>query len=200
MVYLRLHLGGRTVPLIGLILSTINAFFALGTIVFLAVGPSRDDIEGVARSFLNYVLVQTHLATENVLAAWYSSMLLLGVAVSALAAYTIRTLPEAKWTPPWLRHGWLVIAGVFVLLSFDEMGSLQERVGAALPFGAAGWFGVLAPPILAVAAYLIAFAWAHLRRVPLAFRLFVIGTAFYLLDSIVKAIEMLLIQGSRADP
>jgi hypothetical protein len=202
-VFLRLHLGGRTIRLIGLILCAVNAFFTLGTIIFLALWPSRDDLEGLARSFLNYILVQAHLATENVIAAWYSSMLLLGVAVSALAAYTIRSRTDARWTRPWLRHGWLVVAAVFLLLSFDEIGSLHERVGMAVSFGdgaALGWVYVLSLPILATGAYMIAFAWTEMRRVPIAFRLFVIGTALYLLNPILEEIEMSLIHGAGADP
>ena len=202
MVFLRLPLGGRTLPRIGLILSAINAFFTLGTIVFLIAWTQREEYEGLGRSFLNYVLVQAHLATENVIASWYSSMLLLAVAVCALAAYTMRTVSDAVWTPPWLRHGWLVIAGVFALLSFDEIGSMHERLGMAVSFGDApwGWVYVLALPILATAGYILAFAWMHMRRVPLAFRFFVIGTALYLFDPILEQIEMSLIHGAGADP
>ena len=202
MVFLRLYLGGRTVPLLGLILSAINAFFTLGTIVFLVLWPQRDDFEAVGRSFLNYVLVQSHLATENVLAAWYSSMLLLAVAVGAVAAYTIRTQVQVARTPPWLRYGWLVIAAVFALLSLDEIGSLHERVGMAVSFGGErwGWVSVLALPILVTAAYMLAFAWMHMRSVPLAFRLFVIGTVLYLLNPIVEQIQTSLMYGAGADP
>jgi hypothetical protein len=139
-VFLRLYLGGRTVPLLGLILSAINAFFTLGTIVFLVLWPQRDDFEAVGRSFLNYVLVQSHLATENVLAAWYSSMLLLAVAVGAVAAYTIRTQVQVARTPPWLRYGWLVIAAVFALLSLDEIGSCTNA--SEWPFPSAASAGV----------------------------------------------------------
>jgi hypothetical protein len=96
-----------------------------------------------------------------------------------------------------------VIAGVFLLLSFDEIGSLHERVGMAVAFGeggAWGWVYVLALPILATGAYMIAFAWTYMRRVPTAFRLFVIGTALYLLNPILEEIEMSLIHGPGADP
>jgi hypothetical protein len=200
-VFLRFPLGGRTVPRIGLILTAINAFFASSTIVFLIAWAQRDDYEALGRNFLSYVLVQTHLATENVLAAWYSSMLLLAVAVCAAAAYSIRTPSDDVWTPPWLRPGWLVIAAVFALLSFDEIGSFHERIGAALSFGAVrGWVYVLALPILAVAAYILAFAWMQMRRVPLTFRFIAIGTAFYLLDPILEQVEMSLIHGAGADP
>ena len=198
MVFLRLPLGGRTIPRIGLILSALNAFFTLGTIVFLIAWAQRDEYEGLGRSFLTYVLVQTHLATENVIASWYSSMLLLAVALCAAAAYSVRNARDTALTPPWLRPGWLVIAAIFTLLSFDEIGSLHERIGMA---GAGwGWVFVLALPILATAAYMLAFAWMVMRRVPLAFRFFVIGTALYLLNPIVEQIEMSLIHGAGADP
>ena len=198
MVFLRLPLGGRTIPRVGLILSTINAFFTVGTIVFLIAWAQRDEYEGLGRSFLTYVLVQTHLATENVIASWYSSMLLLAVALCAVAAHTVRTTADRASTPPWLRHGWLVIAAVFALLSFDEIGSLHERVGMAVT--AWGWVFVLALPILATAAYIMAFAWIHMRRLPIACRFFVIGTALYLINPIVEQIEMSLIHGAGADP
>jgi hypothetical protein len=130
-------------------------------------------------------------------------MLLLAVALCALAAYRMRSAPRAAWTHPWLRHGWLVIAAVFLLLSFDEIGSLHERVGMAVSFGdgtAWGWVYVLSLPILATGAYMIAFAWTEMRRVPLAFRLFVLGTALYLLNPIFEEIEMSLIHGAGVDP
>ena len=202
MVFLRLPLGGRTIPRIGLILSAINAFFTLGTIVFLIAWAQRDEYEGFGRSFLTYVLVQTHLATENVIASWYSSMLLLAVALCAVAAYTLRDARESALTPPWLRPGWLVIAGVFTLLSFDEIGSMHERVGMAVSWGGTpwGWVFVLALPILATAGYILAFAWILMRRVPVAFRFFVIGTALYLLNPVVEQIEMSLIHGAGVDP
>jgi hypothetical protein len=173
----------------------------LSTIVFVIAWAQRDEYEALGRNFLTYVLVQTHLATENVIAAWYSSMLLLAVSVCAAAAYSIRTPSDDVWTPPWLRPGWLVIAAVFALLSFDEIGSWHERIGAALSFGALrGWVYVLALPILAVAAYILAFAWMQMRRVPLTFHFVAIGTAFYLLDPVLEQIEMSLIHGAGADP
>ena len=201
---LRLTLGGDALRRLFLALLGLNVFLALGTAVFIIAWAQREQYQPLELSFLRYVLVQVHLATENVLAAWYSSMLLLAVALAALIAYTLPRRADIPASPRWLREAWLVVAAVFVVLSFDEIGSMHERIGVAVTFGRPegwGWVYVLALPIAAIAAYLAAFAWFELRRVPLAFRLFVAGVALFVCNPILEQIEMALIrgEGARAD-
>ena len=57
-----------------------NLAFTATTVAFILLWSRIDDLSPRARWLTRYVLVQGHLATENVIAAWYSSMLLLAVA------------------------------------------------------------------------------------------------------------------------
>jgi len=119
------------------------------------------------------------------------------VAVTATTAFAF----DRRGAGP-LRYGWLVFAALFTLLSLDEIGSFHERVGmlTALPRagGAVGWVYVLAIPILAVAAFMLAFAWAHLRRAPAAFLLMAAGVGMFLLNPVLEAVEMAMIHGTGA--
>ena len=198
---LRLTLGGSTLRRLFLTLLGVNVFLALGTAVFIVAWAQREQYQPLELSFLRYGLVQVHLATENVLAAWYSSMLLLAVSLAALIAYTLPRPADSPASPRWLREGWLVVAAVFAILSFDEIGSMHERIGVAVTFGRPegwGWVYVLALPIAAIGAYMAAFAWFEMQRVPLAFRLFAVGVALFVCNPILEQIEMALIRGEGA--
>jgi hypothetical protein len=202
-VTLKLPLDLLTLKRVAAVLVGAVGFFTLGTIIFMIAWAQREQYQGVELGFLKYVLVQTHLATENVIAAWYSSMLLLSVAVAAAMAYAVTSPADTARTPRWLTKGWLVIAAVFALLSFDEIGSLHERVGMAVSLGGPGgwsWVKLLALPIAAIGAYMLAFAWTFVRPVPQAFRLFVAGVVLFLANPIVEQIEMSLIHGAGAEP
>lgn len=167
--------------------------FTVTTGLFVLLWARLDTLSPAARWFVRYVLVQGHLATENVAAVWYASMLLMGVA--ALSALAWAADRRAGAGP--LRHGWLVFAGLFTILSMDELGSLHERIGM-IPVGDAppmGWMSVLAGPILAVAAFMTLFAALHLRRVPRALQLVVAGVLLFLLNPVLEHIEMAMIRG-----
>src|SRR6187549_3586184 len=109
----------------------LNLIFIAGMAAFLYYWPSREYFGPRGRWALDYALVQFHLGAENVVAAWYSSMLLLLVALACLAAYALdgqqlaanpaktRTVLISR-----LRLGWLALAAAFTVLSLDEIGSL----------------------------------------------------------------------------
>lgn len=140
---------------------------------------------------------QANLATENVVASWYSSMLLLLVGLLALLCHGVdRSCGRRRFS-----GGWLVIAAIFSLLSFDEMGSMHERVGmlgVLNPSGdkALGWVSVLVLPIVAVAIYMIAFGWISIRSVPVAMILFALGTVLLVLNPLMEKVEMDLLMKS----
>ena len=108
--------------------------------------------------FLLQVLAQSNLAVENVLATWYSSMLLLATAAVCVFCFL------AEWRRPTsvLRFGWIVLAVVLAGLSWDELGSVHERV--QLPSGTVGWLLWFVPFLVAVPGFLLLFAWCRLRR------------------------------------
>lgn len=161
--------------------------------LFVLLWARLDTLSPSGRWFVRHVLVQGHLATENVAAVWYASMLLLGVA--ALSALAWAADRRAGAGP--LRHGWLVFAGLFTILSMDELGSLHERIGM-IPVGDGrplGWVYLLAGPIVAVAAFMAMFAALHLRRMPSVWKLVVAGVLLFLLNPILEELEMAMIRG-----
>lgn len=135
---------------------------------------------------IKHLLVQFHLGIENVFAAWFSSMLLLIVALSFLGAYAIDRKMLATVSP--LSLIWVILATMFAGLSVDELGSVHERIsmlsigGESQDGGAqilSGWqllMVVLGGGILMI----VWFSVAHVRRVRAAFWLMVAGAVCYL--------------------
>jgi hypothetical protein len=150
-----------------------------------------------AGSAVKYLLVQFNLATENVVATWYASMLLLLVSGMAILCFLAdRTRHHSGHRDHW-SLGWLLVSLVFAGLSLDELGSVHERVGmvAALnPFGdyAPGWVDLLALPIGLVALFLLVFGWVRVRRSQWAFALMIVGITLFLSIPIQERIEMSL--------
>jgi hypothetical protein len=182
---------------VGLGLAVLNLIFTAGTAAFIHYWAARDVYGPRGRGFITYVLVQFHLATENVIAAWYSSMLLLSVATAAVIAYALDRRQSHAGLERLIDAGWLVIAGCFALLSLDEIGSLHERIGMVTRGGSAatGWVYVLAVPIGLIALFMAAFAWLRLRRAPAAALFFGAGIALFLSNPVMELIEMSLLHG-----
>lgn len=81
---------------------------------------------------------ETDLASENVFAAWYSSMLLLLSAVLSFYCFMMDECRiEQKSRRVW-NFGWLVYTAAFAALSFDELGSIHEHIGNFTAFKQAG--------------------------------------------------------------
>ena len=179
-----------------LILSLANLAFTVSTAVFILLWARMGELSPAMQRFTRYILVQGHLATENVVAAWYSSMLLLAIATLSVLAWAADRRADAGR----LGHGWLLFAAVFALLSLDEIGSLHERVGMLpiLSRRAMGWVYVLALPIAFVGAFMVAFAWFHLRRVPAAFAFVLAGVVMFLMNPVLESVEMAMIHGAGA--
>lgn len=182
---------------LGLSLAAVNLVFTAGTAAFIHYWAEREVYGPRGRAFIDVVLVQVHLATENVIAAWYSSMLLLSVAIAAVVAYALDRRHSHTGLERVVETGWLVIAACFALLSLDEIGSLHERLGMVTRGGSAarGWVYVLAVPIGVIGLLLAAFAWLRLRRAPAAAAFFVAGIALFLSNPVMELIEMSLLHG-----
>jgi hypothetical protein len=194
---LRFELSRRRTRQIMAALAVSNVVFVIGTIAFIRVWDRIAEYPPLVQRLITLVLVQCHLGTENVIAAWYSSMMLLAVASCSAAALVVDRGDRTR------RYGWTVMAAAFTLLSFDEIGSLHERVGmiAALnPLGdrALGWVIVLAVPIACVAGVLCVFAWRHLRQTPLALASIVAGVALFVSDPVLEQFEMSLLHRNTA--
>lgn len=187
------------------ILATLNLVFVAGMVTFIYYWDRLDQFGPAGRWLISNVLIQFHLGTENVVAAWYSSMLLLSVAVaSALAWRSDRRAAR----PARLAAGWLGVAAIFTLLSLDEIGSLHERLGmmvalnrVSLMPGATtpvGWVLLFAIPIGVVAIVMLAFAWLHVRRVPAAFTLMAAGVALFVSNPLLEILEGAMLDAGSA--
>jgi hypothetical protein len=178
-------------------LAAANLFFTAGTALFIHYWARREYYGPSGRLFIDRILVQVHLATENVVAAWYSSMLLLSVAAASGLAFAVDRRAAGRTTDRALSWGWLIVALAFATLSLDELGSFHERIGMIRHGGAAatGWVYVLVVPIAMVGLFMLAFSWARLRRVPAAAALFAAGTALFLSDPVFELAEMSLLRG-----
>lgn len=196
MATLRLNLSRHAIRLTGWSLLAVNLIFTAGTALFIHEWQHRDWHGMRARWLVDHVLVQFHLATENVVAAWYSSMLLLTVSLAAGAAFSLDVRQARPGLSALSAGGWLVVAATFAGLSLDELGSFHERIGMLHRGGdhAAGWVYVLLIPIAAVGLFMFAFAWVRLRRVRVAAALFALGTALFLSDPIFELAEMSLLR------
>jgi hypothetical protein len=133
----------------------------------------------------SYFLLQFNLATENVIATWYSSMLLLLAAIMGLFCFTLDQTRSLNLRDRYLSYGWIFFSGVFIVLSLDEVGSLHEEAGEIIALGffgtyPSGWVFILSIPIVMVGISMLLFGWVHLRRVPLAFAFTIIGIGLFL--------------------
>lgn len=119
-------------------------------------------------------VAQLNLSTENVAATWYSSMLLLAVAIAAGGCYLADTQRMDHWKGRFLNRGWLFLIMIFLLLSFDEMGSFHEMIGETDLFKnmgkdpGAGWYAFYVL-IALVGIFMLSFSLITFRKSPWAF-------------------------------
>ncbi len=150
-----------------------------------------------AGTAVKYLLIQFNLATENVMAVWYSAMLLLLIAPVAGLCFVVDKKRSTSVRDKVLSYGWLLFGSVFALLSLDELGSIHENLGMLTvlnPFGdyAPGWTDLLLVPISLVALFMLLFGWIHVRRSRWALAFMVIGVALFLTVPLQEEIEMAL--------
>lgn len=168
----------------------INIFFLLGTWL------SHSKIIMPDKNSMQLLLVQFNLAKENVAAAWYSSMLLFTIGVTAAICFWADMQRADSARSRILNFGWLVIAGIFIMLSFDEMGSFHEMIGETAVFKkagggskSAGWYFFYAL-ILAVAIFMITFFVLKFKGNKLAFVLTIVGVLLFLSNPFQEKFEI----------
>jgi hypothetical protein len=106
---------------------------------------------------LAYLLGLFALSHENSVATWYSSILLFCTGMAALLCYwSTKAKPHRT---SFFSHGWIFIACLFFLMSFDEMGSLHENLGKL----ELSEYVVVIPGIVVIV-YMAIFAWLFLRK------------------------------------
>jgi hypothetical protein len=185
-VRITIELGPRRVTICLALLAALNAFLLFTTDAVMEATQAGSLPAGAATTKL---LRHLNLSYENVTATWYSSMLILAVALMAALCFAVDAAHAssngAGVRERWLARAWLAVALVFTLLSLDELGSLHERIGGVPSLNLVsgvevGWVYILALPIALVGAGLLAFAWVRLRKHPLVCVLFAAGTILYL--------------------
>ncbi len=78
------------------------------------------------RKSIQVIVLQFNLATENIVAALYASMLFFMVGMAAVFCFWADQLRYTQPKQRLINWGWLLMAGLFMLLSFDEIGSFHE--------------------------------------------------------------------------
>lgn len=134
-------------------------------------------------------LKQLDLQAENVIATWYSSMILFLTAIMSAVCFIADKSRFTVKPVKYLNYGWLLFALIFTLLSFDEMGSFHEEMGSQPLFRLAGeylgmgqgsgWiiFMVL---IGLVGLFMFSFSLIRLRQSPWALIFIIIGILLFL--------------------
>ncbi len=162
-----------------------NLLMLAGTLVFNRYWYDVIYQDWRAGSGVKWFLLQFNLATENVFAVWYSSMLLLAASLACLLCFVVDVQRFKRGTAHYLSYGWVMMALVFGLLSLDEMGSIHEKVGNMSrlnPFGdyPLGWIYLLGVPIGLVGLLMLGFGLIHLRRTPLTMVFTALGILLFL--------------------
>ena len=107
------------------------------------------------------------LERENTVVTWYSSMLLLLVAIMSVVCFRTDWQRFHHWRDRTLSYGWLVLSMVFVTLSLDEIGSFHETIGDTAAFNSFGSFSgwaVFYIVVMAVGVFMLTFSLARLIR------------------------------------
>ncbi|MBD2578571.1 hypothetical protein [Oscillatoria sp. FACHB-1406] len=176
----------------------MNLYMVLGTWMFAAYFRQYLASNWEAGSAIKYILVQFYLAMENVIASWYSSMLLLLVSLKSTLCFLTDRKQNLSRRERYLSWGWLGFAFAFALLSLDEIGSLHERIGMITAFNPSGdlplgWVLVLAVPIGLVALFMVAFAWLHIRQSVLAFAFTITGVICFITVPFLELLELRIV-------
>lgn len=182
-----------------------NLLYLLGTWTY-------HSIELPEYSSLRRLNFQSDLSSENNLAAWYSSILLFLSAIMAFVCFIIDRLRLQKGFSSYLNIGWLILALIFAVLSFDELGSVHEYIGDYQVFKnvgkvftgkeSSGWFIFMALVGL-VSIFMVAFGFLRLWVNKLSLLLLFTGVVLYLSNPFQEIYEIesyraALIQNSKA--
>ncbi|TXK33881.1 hypothetical protein FVR03_18140 [Pontibacter qinzhouensis] len=148
------------------------------------------------------VFALLNLGGENIIASWYSSMILLIASGAAILCFSTDNNYYTEARTRLLNFGWLGFSLIFALLSFDEAGSFHENIGDSAVFSMfgheAGWilFIIL---IGLVAVYMAGFVLIRVRSVPAALAPALVGILLFASNPIQEEIEINAMQAISAD-
>ncbi len=180
----------------------LNIFFLISTWAFHFYYYNILETKWAEGSMIKYVLKELTLASENTIATWYSSKLFLLVGVMAFVCFWMQRKSSKNRKEKMLSYGWLIFFLIFTLLSFDEIGSMHERIGnihALNPLGdyPLGWVFLLGIPIVLVAVFMLIFSYIQIKRAPWAA---VFAVAAILLFLSIPVQEFIEVQAWQSSP
>lgn len=181
-MFIELKLSARNLQTIVKVIVAVNICLLAGTYVY-------NNVSTQLPTYLSIIIRETDLASENVFAAWYSSILLFLSAIMSFICFLLDEQHYQKGRKRILNYGWLFYTMAFVLLSFDELGSIHEYIGNFIAFKEAGimvtgskdsgWtiFYVL---VTFVSLFMFVFSFVRLKQVRGALLLMVVALLLYL--------------------
>lgn len=167
----------------------INIFFLFGTWLH------AEKIIFPTSVTAQWWLVQLNFAKENIAAAWYSSMLFFTTGIVAAVCFWADMQRTTNSTGRFLNYGWLIMASIFTMLSFDEMGSFHEMISQTPLFKKAGsgigggkylFFSLVA----VVAIFMVTFFVIKFKENKLALLLTVTGVLLFLSNPLQEKFEI----------
>ena len=176
-------------------LSIINILLLIGTSIFWSFYKKyNESFNEKAPVWIRFGLNQFNLCTENVLAVWYSSMLMLFASIACFSCFILEKKSLTNKRSRGLTFGWLLLSIMFFGLSADEMGSWHESLlmidfSRFLP---GAWMNTLTIPIALVGLLMGAFFWLHVKSKPISFVLMIVGLILYLSNPFLERMEHIL--------
>jgi hypothetical protein len=177
----KITLTFQQVKIIAIIFAMVNILFLLLS-AFFAKFLSQFPGNWSALPPIKYLGIQFSLANENVVASWYSALLLLAVCLAALICFLIDQQRFIQTRSKILNYGWLLLSICFYLLSLDEISSIHERIGVLTTINPVGdwWVDILGIPILIIGFFMFLFGWVRLRKSGWTFVFFALGIFLFL--------------------
>jgi hypothetical protein len=172
----------------------LNVFFLVATALehnekYLGLGR----LPAPVTKELHFILQQGNLATENVVAVWYSSMLLLTASVISMLCFVADQQKFSRFWERLLSYGWIGFGLVLAVLSLDEVGSFHETIGDSALLGSfgseVGWTAFYIIVDL-VGLYIVLFGLMRVRRSPIAFVAAIAGVLLFLSNPLQEAFEI----------
>ena len=176
-------------------LCIVNIIILIGTSIFWSFYKKyNESFNEKAPVWIRFGLNQFNLCTENVLAVWYSSMLMLFVSIACFSCFVLEKRSLTNKRSRKLSFGWLLLSIMFFGLSADEMGSWHESIlmidfSHLLPIN---WMNALTIPIALVGLLMGTFFWLHVKSKPISFVLMIIGLILYLSNPFLERLEHIL--------
>lgn len=177
-----------------LLIFLLHVLFLGGTGFVHSIYTTQNDFDTTINSpTLAYLINALNLGNENNLAAWYSSIVLMCVALFTITCFHLDDSPAQSI----LRYGWIGLTLIFVLLSFDELGSLHENAGKITSLDILGdksWESVIIVPGILILLFMGLFAWHKLRHQYAVIFFLLTGCLLYISVPIQEHIEISLFE------